>query len=363
MTLILTLLGNEGSGRTVLAIAAAKKLANSGAKVLLVSDVSNISLINSLGITPSTEPTPVANNLSAVQLSTISILEKQWEEVKLLDKKYLQSPVLQSIYGQELPVLPGMDDALILTSIREFYNSGKYDVIVYDGTGDIRTLRLLSMPEALSSYVRRFLNVINESDLGKVVLPFIQPLLGTILSSNSSWDSIAQNSKGASDQFLEKGKDVVNDQSTLRAYLVTTNEPNSLKIAKYLWGNAQLAGVHVAGVLFNHPTFEDSISAEFAPLSISKIPLTNDWQTLANSLPDLLTTINIPKPLEIDAPNNQIKVFLPGFLKKEVKLTQQGDTITLEAGEMRRNIPLTSVLKGKVVNGAKFQDGYLIISF
>jgi len=363
MSLILTFLGNEGSGRTVLAIAAAKRLASSGAKVLLASDVSNISLINSLGITPSAEPSPIENNLFAVQLSTTSILDKQWEEIKVLDKKYLQSPILQSIFGQELPVLPGMDDALILTAIREFYNSGNYDVIVYDGAGDTRTLRLLAMPESLSGYVKRFLNVVTESDLGRVVIPFIQPLLGAILSSNSNWDNISQNSKGASDEFLEKGKAVVNDPNKLRAYLVTTNEPNSLKIAKYLWGNAQLAGVSVAGVFFNHPGLEDSITAEFAPLPVNNIPFTNDWQALANSLPNLLEINNIPKPLEIDPANSQIKVFLPGFQKKEVKLTQQGDTITLEAGEMRRNIPLSSTLKGKGVSGAKFQDGYLIISF
>jgi len=362
MSLILTFLGKGGSGRTTLAIASAKRLATAGAKVLLATEVSNLSLLASLGISPSSSPAEIETNLFSVQLSTTAILEKQWEEIKILDRKYLQSPVLQGIYGQELPVLPGMDDALILTALREYDKSGKYDVIIYDGTGDLRTLRLLAMPEALSGYVRRFRSIIAESDLVRLVWPILQPVLGTVFSSN--WDSLTQNSPGTNNEFLEEGKAAVNDPQRVKAYLVTTHELTSLKIAKYLWGNAQLAGVTVAGVFLNQATLEDSIADEFSPLPITKVPSTqDDWSRLVASLPDLREPLKAPKPLEIDEANRIVKVFLPGFAKKEVKLTQQGDIITLEAGEVRRNIPLTSTLKGKAVTGAKFQEGYLIISF
>lgn len=140
------------------------------------------------------------------------------------------------------------------------------------------------------------------------------------------------------------------------AYLVTSTESADVQKALWLWGRAQQVGLVVAGVLVNRTNVVDlAISESFQPLPVRAIDdLTN--------LPSLQPAADLPKPIEIDVTNRQVKLFLPGFTKQEVKLSQSGPEITIDAGDQRRNILLPPSLRGADVTGAKFQNNYLIIS-
>ncbi|MGB3759040.1 MAG: ArsA family ATPase, partial [Rivularia sp. (in: cyanobacteria)] len=114
------------------------------------------------------------------------------------------------------------------------------------------------------------------------------------------------------------------------------------------------------------PDGNSSVSEDFAPLQITNIPdiKEGNWQPLVDALPDFtVQTQQAPRPIEIDVNARQVRLFLPGFDKKQVKLTQYGPEVTIEAGDQRRNILLPPALSGKPVAGAKFQNQYLIISF
>lgn len=230
-----------------------------------------------------------------------------------------------------------MDKALILNAIREYDASGKYDVIVYDGSSDSTTLRMLGMAESLSWYSRRFGKLLADSDLGRTVTPFLQPLISTVFNVNWTGDNFAQPT-GKFTNILEQGKAALADPQRLSAYLVTTDAPASVATARYLWGSAQLVGLTVGGAIFNRTTMAD-MSDEFSPLPVSAVPTcpAGEWQPLMDALPDF-TPPQVPKPLEFDVAARQVRLFLPGFDKKQVKLTQSGPEITVEAGDQRRNI-------------------------
>ena len=363
MALILTFLGKGGTGRTTIAIAAAKQLARQGKRVLLAEQDTSPAFGLLVGITPSPDPQEVAANLQVVQLQTAVLLERSWEDVKNLEAQYLRSPLIKEVYGQELGVLPGMDSALVLNAIREYDASGKYDVIVYDGTGDASTLRMLGMADTLSWYIRRFGKLLSDSDIGKTISPFIQPVVGTIFNVGWTSDNFTQPTSKVNN-LLDQGKAALADPNRVAAYLVTTGDPTAVTTARYLWGSAQQVGLTVGGVILNQASTTET-SSEFSPLSVTNVPSSplGEWQTLIDALPDFTQAARAPKPIEIDVPARQVRLFLPGFDKKQVKLTQAGSEVTVEAGDQRRHILLPSALSGRTVTGAKFQNGYLTISF
>lgn len=370
MSLILTFLGKGGTGRTTVAIAAAKRFAQAGKRVLFASQDTSPALGLLLGTSPEADPQAIAPNLQAVQLRSSVLLERNWEEVKKLEAQYLRTPLLKAVFGQELGVLPGMDNALALNAIREYDASGNYDVIVFDGTGDQTTLRMLGMPEVLSWYIRRFRKVFTDSDLGKTIAesPLIQPLVSTVLNINWSPDAINQPTNQVND-LLEQGKAAVTNPTRMAAYLVTTEDPVAIATARYLWGSAQQIGLTVGGVVLNQATVTttttQTLTNEFDPLMVHVLPVRDgdEWQPLVEALPDFDQADQAPRATAVNVAERKVALFLPGFDKKQVKLSQNGPELTIEAGDQRRNIVLPPALSGKPVTGAKFQESYLIISF
>ncbi len=364
MALLLTFLGKGGTGRTTVAIAAAKQLASLGSRVLLVGGDPSPAFGLLLGLAPSSKPQEIAANLAAVQLNGTALLEQGWEELKKLEAEYLKSPTLKNVYGQELGILPGMDSALALYGILEYNSCGKYDAIVYDGSGDLATLRMLGTPEIFSWYIRRFRQVFQESDFGKTISPFVQPVTSAILNVSWTADNFGAEPANRANSMLAEAKAAIADPKQVAAYLVTDAGLPSMATAKYLWGSAQQVGLTVGGVLLNRANVTEDITQEFAPLAVTSLPTIadQDWQPLIDALPNFRQGEQGPKSLTIDVANSQVRVFLPGFSKKEVKLTQYGPEITVEAGNQRRNILLPAQLRGRPVKGAKFSEGYLIIT-
>ena len=365
MAFILTFLGKGGIGSTTIAIATAKKYANEGKKVLLVTQDSTPSFTLQLGRELDSEIQEISPNLSVVQLKSTKLLENSWEELKKQEAKYLRSPILNNIFAEELALIPGMDDALALNYLREQDKKGDYDVIVYDGKTSLNVVRMFGIPSTLSWYTRRVRNLLENSDIVKALSPFVQPVTTAILNVSWTPDDFASEPSNEANEMLEEGKKAVSNSNRVAAFLVTNSQPDVIASARYWWGSAQQVGLTVGGVLINQDETTAEIENQFRPLNVNSIPSLEDdnWQELSNSLPDFQAEANkAPLPLIIDTANREVKVFLPGFKKKEVKLTQSGPEITISAGEQRRNIFLPAPLKGQSVKGAKFQEAYLVIS-
>lgn len=363
MALILTFLGKGGTGRSTCAIATAKKLSAQGQRVLLVTEDAGPGFGLLLGQTMAATPEQLAPNLWGVQLQFTQLLEQNWEQLKKLEAQYLRDPFFKAVYGQELSLLPGMDQALTLNALREFDACGSYDVIVHDGDGGQASLRMWGMPAGIDWYFRRFKQVFQASQFSKTVMPFVQPLASAALSGGMSGDLFEQPQVAQSTNLIAQGIAAVNDPMRVRAYLVSNGEPIAIATARYLWGAAQQIEMTVAGILLNRITEMQ----DFEHLPMYTLPQfehqSDDWQSLIDALPDYMVPPSAPAPVDVDVSNKTVRLFLPSFDKKQIQLTQYGPEVTIEAGDQRRNLNLPQELQGRSVTGAKFQSGYLILSF
>ncbi|MGP1375528.1 MAG: Get3/ArsA fold putative tail anchor-mediating ATPase NosAFP [Almyronema sp.] len=364
MAFILTFLGKGGTGRSLTAIAAAKRLAQQGKRVLLaIQDPSPVpGQLLDFNLSP--DPQPLEAHLEVVQFQSAVLLERSWGQLKELEAQYLRTPFFKAVYGEELGVLPGMDSALALNALREYDASDRYEVIVYDGLGSIDLLRMWGMPEIFSWYIRRFRQVFQDSDLGKTLAPFVQPVASAVLNVDWSGGLVDQQTNQMND-LMSQGRRAVNDPERVAAYLVTTADPAAIAAARYLWGSAQQVGLTVGGVIASAADSAAIDQSVFSPLAVSPVPAwqRGNWQPLIEALPDFNQAAQMPRPVAVDVSSRQVRLFLPSFDKRQVKLTQYGPEVTIEAGDQRRNILLPPELQGQPVVGAKFQAPYLVISF
>jgi anion-transporting ArsA/GET3 family ATPase len=367
MSRIITFLGKAGTGHTTLAIATAKWFAQHEKRVLFVTHNPSPSSEQLLDMPLTPQPQVVAPKLEAVQLQTTVLLEQSWGALKSFISLYLPLPSLSDeVHPGELIMLPGFDSVLAFNALCQYYMSGDYDVIVYDGRGDLETLRLLGVPHVLEWYFRRFRRLFQNLDISKVAESIGGPIASAFLSVNVDTQKIEQEMNRVR-SWINEGVSVVNDPKRFTAYLVTLNEPGAIAEAKWLWGSAQQVNLRASGVLvYQHQgSHLAELQDAFEPLVVSPIPTLHQqqWEPLIQALPNFEVMPSVPDPVTIDLVQREVRVFLPGFNKKQVKLTQFGPELTVEAGDQRRNIFLPPGLREQPVQSGKFEEPYLVITF
>ncbi len=156
---VLLFTGKGGVGKTTLAAASAVRLAESGLKVLVVSSDAAHSLADALDAPLGALPTEVGHGLFGMQLDAHTLLQGQWSSLRR-ELAAVMGPAAQSVGiaeldADELTVLPGVEELLALGALRKQVDSGLWDVVVLDCGPTAETLRMLTLPEAVSGYIER----------------------------------------------------------------------------------------------------------------------------------------------------------------------------------------------------------------
>lgn len=356
MSRILGLLGNSDAEHLTLAVATAHWFAQRQKHVLLLLHAAHPLSEELIQSVQSAAPFQV------MQLQTTVLLDQISDDIKQWGMSYLSGAVPVDIYPGELLVLPGLSHGLTFNALRRYYHSGEYDVIVYAGQRNLETLRMLGIPTLLDWYFQRFHRMFNLSDLSKIAESMGGPLASALLAANVDQRKIQQTIDQVRSWIAEG---IAVTDRAVQTYLLSTDDAWSLSESHWLWGNAQQMNLKIHGLLVHQcqPNEAVDLSETFSPLAVYTLPTIQNWESLLPVLPDFDQIPSVPQPVEIDVNHRQVRVFLPGFTKQQVKLTQFGKSLTVEAGDQRRNIFLPPELQDLTVLSGKFEDQSLIISF
>jgi arsenite-transporting ATPase len=228
---ILLFTGKGGVGKTTLAAATAAALAGRGRKTLVVSTDPAHSLGDAFGMLLTAEPAEVDAGLHAVQVDSRSLVDDVWQDLRGLLRTALAGAGIDSLDAEELTVLPGVDELLALTEVQRLAENGPWDTVIVDCGPTAETLRLLALPEAVSSYLTKLFG--RSAKLG-------------IRRWNGVTDSVRQLAT-----HLESLRALLTDPSITTVRLVLTPERVVVAEARRTLSSLALRGIRVDGLIAN----------------------------------------------------------------------------------------------------------------
>lgn len=378
--------GKGGVGKTSVAAATACKIAGEGKKVLVVSTDLAHSLSDSLGIKLSNDPTEVGKNLFGMEIDSVLENEKSWGSLKGYIEKLMVLKAEKNIESEELLVFPGFDELLSLLKIKELYDEGQYDVIVVDCAPTGETMSLLKFPDLFKWWMEKLFPIKKKG--AKIARPLIKATLKIPMPEDETFDDMERLYKKIDELHqLMQNKEVVSIR------IVTTPEKIVIKEAKRSFSYLHLFDYNVDAIVVNRIFSDDSLNGYFEKWAKIQKESLEDIADSFKGLPIFklellkhelrnLDTLKLigdklyqdTQPAEILFRNKiftvdknesgyVLKIDMPFVDKKELKLSQKGDELSISIKNERRCFVLPTKLQSLEIESAKYNDGKLNINF
>jgi arsenite/tail-anchored protein-transporting ATPase len=394
---VLLFTGKGGVGKTSVAAATAVRAAVRGRRVLVTSTDPAHSLGDALdhplsdhasavGLPVGGEGWVDGGSLDAQQIDAQARLERHWREVRDYLVALLAWGGVGELEAEELLLLPGLDELFALIDLKSQLASGRYDLVVVDCAPTAETLRLLSLPDALTWYVDRVLGP------GRRVARAVRPLTRSLGATGAALPLPDEGVFGTVERVhrdLAEVHQLLQDptRSTLR--LVTNPERLVVAESERLATTLSLFGYAVDAVVVNrilpdevddpyltawkqrHATHLATIRTGFAPTPVLTAPLFEDELDGVDHLAQLgarlygdvdeSAVLHDVRPVTVaaTADGHLLRVALPFATKDDLELHRRGGDLHLKVGGVRRTVPLPAALRRSEVTGARLEDGWL----
>lgn len=382
---ILLYTGKGGVGKTTLSASTALLASRLGYRTLVISTDPAHSLSDSFDMQLQAEPTPVADNLWAMEVNVLKDIQRYWGDLQTSLSALLVTQGFQDVVADELAVMPGMEEVCSLLHLDEKAESGNYDLIILDCAPTGETIRLISMPDVIDWYLEHMFQV---SIKGAGIF---QPVIKTALS-------IPAHAIGKSLETLFAGVARVQkrlldpQQSSIR--VVMTPEKMVLKEALRSFTYFSLFGYNVDAIMLNRivENVEDSeflkglqqlqqgyieqTQTSFDPIPILRLPLMATGEIVGLDHLDAVGKLAFgdldPTKVFFEGKIQEVikegdtyllKRRFPAFEVSKFDLRKKGDELIVTIGNVRRSIVLPNTLALLEPVGADFKNGELLIRF
>ncbi len=382
MSRIYIFTGKGGVGKSSVAAAHAIKSAGEGKRTLLVSTDMAHNLGDIFEVSLGKEPVTVEENLDLYEIDPDYVMEQDFSEITACLAKLLSSEA----DGEELGMLPGMDELFSLLKIADLYREGRYDRIFVDCAPTGETLSLLKFPELMSWYMEKFFPI------GKVAVRLLSPVskhfFQVELPNRTAMNDIERlYLKLAELQELLKNREVTSVRLVTMPEKMVVEETKRNYMYMNLY-NFNVDGLYINRILpadLNNDFFEEWIPIQkrylgqleecFQALPIVRIPWYDEelkgrkavnricTDALAGSAVFESRPVTGREVFEQNASGYLLTVDLPYVKKEELDLYQANTDVVIRVGNFKRNIPLPNVLRSYGITSAKLADGKLRIQF
>jgi len=376
--------GKGGVGKTSMACASACKIAKSGKKVLVMSTDPAHSLGDSFGIKIGREETRVSENLYALEIDVVRESEKSWGNLKDYFKRLLTAKGGSGIEAEELLVFPGLEELFSMFKILEVTESGEYDVIIVDCAPTGETLALLKYPERLSGMIKKVL------PMKKVAVKTGGKLVEGLMKIPMPKDNVFDDVEYLMDK-MERLQNLLLNKEIVSLRVVTTPERIVISEAKRNFTCLYLYHYNVDAVIVNHVYPQAAMEGYFQKWirlqeeglreireSFSEVPkfyvelqekelrtlevLEGVGEQIFGDC-DPANVLFEKEIYQVDAENSALQIYLPFADKEELRLEQDKNEMIVAVKNESRKFPIPAEFHGMEIAGAKFEQGYLNVSF
>jgi arsenite-transporting ATPase len=383
---ILLFTGKGGVGKTTVAAATAARIAQRGARTIVLSTDPAHSLADAFDVPLGDDPTAIASGLWGQQLNARVRFEQAWDDVRSYMVDVLDWAGADAVEAEELAVVPGLEEVFALADIKAFALSGDYDVVVVDCAPTAETIRLLSLPDILGWYMERVF------ETQRRVTKLARPVLDRLTSLPIAGDRVF----AAVRRFYERldgVRELLMDGDVTTARLVVNPERMVVAEARRTFTYLSLFGYHVDAVIANRmlpdviadPWFArwketqsahlELIEDAFRPLPILAAELAGHELAGLDELAlfgaalygdlDPASRLAAIEPLRVDAVGNTmvLSVHLPFTERDDVSLGRSEEELFLTVGPHRRAFVLPDSLLRREVRGARLAGDRLEVEF